>query len=1170
MKTSRLAVPANPCEVAQQRALVSRHPLEIRHRIPTEWYHQLFAALLCLGAIGQSVEAAAVNLAWNPNPEPDIAGYLISYGTSPGNYSSTQATGNVTSATLSGLQEGQTYYFSLKAVNTAGLQSASSAEVSQYVELAAPVNQAPVAIGQTVITDKYTAVPITLAASDANGDALVYTIVNAPSMGSLSGTAPNLTYTPRGSGTDQFQFAVSDGAFTSNLGTVSITISEQPIELTSQILDRSLTSIHSVSSEETNGEDGRAVNAIDGASATYWCSKWSILPPHYIALDLGASRQISGMRYSPTKDGDPDGNITRYEIHTSTDGTNWTLRASGTWTANGSDRDVAFSPVTGRYIKLTSTADRYGCASEVQAFCMLPNLQLTSQILDRSLTSIHSVSSEETNAEDSGALKAIDGISSTYWCSKWSILPPHYIALDLGASRQISGMRYSPTKDGDPDGNITRYEIHTSTDGTNWTLRASGTWTANGSDRDVAFSPVTGRYIKLTSTADRYGCASEVQAFCILPSVDNPPPPPPPPTLTAQSLNVQTDEDVAIGITLSGTHSKGAALSYVILTQPTRGTLSGTAPNLTYTPIAGQSGADSFTYKTNDGAYDSNTATVSITINPVNSAPIAASQSVSTDEDTAVAVTLAANDADGDSLIYTIVNGPSMGTLSGTAPQLTYTPLANVNGNDSFTFRVGDGTANSNTATVSITVRATNDTPLAQSQEVIALEDKSVGISLYATDKDADSLSYRIVGAPAKGRLSGTAPNLTYTPDRDLNGSDSFTFVANDGTTDSGLATVLIAITPVNDAPVAAARFVSTDADKPAVIVLSANDKDGDALTYAIVSQPMKGVLTGTPPRVTYTPYPGAEGSDSLSFRVHDGTVNSNTASVSITLVPVVDPNANEAPEFQFERIRRAKAKVGVEYTSTSLAGTAIDPEGESVIYTRSSGPEWLVVSPDGSISGTPTQESQGVNSFTIRAMDAGGAYSEASLEIEVESNGLPLPWTLATLGSVHELSEASGDQSAIRLLSSGVLAGTADSGLFAWQTLSGDGAITVRIRELENTDTATRVGLMIRESLAANSKHTFVGTDGRGYVRWIRRTKPDGGTSTSSVAVAAPLGLWLRLIREGTVVSAFTSSNGSDWTRVGRVNVDLGTTCYFGLSAHSGSADKLSAAVFDNITVTP
>jgi regulation of enolase protein 1 (concanavalin A-like superfamily) len=185
-------------------------------------------------------------------------------------------------------------------------------------------------------------------------------------------------------------------------------------------------------------------------------------------------------------------------------------------------------------------------------------------------------------------------------------------------------------------------------------------------------------------------------------------------------------------------------------------------------------------------------------------------------------------------------------------------------------------------------------------------------------------------------------------------------------------------------------------------------------------------------------------------------------------------------------------------------------------------------------------------------------------------SNGLPLPWTLASIGNVHAQSDASGDALAIRLLSSGVLAGTADSGLFAWQTLSGDGEITVRIRELENTDTATRIGLMIRESLAPNSKHTFIGTDGRGYVRWIRRTKAGGNTSTSSVAVATPLGLWLRLNREGTTVSAFTSSNGTDWTRVGRVNVDLGTTCYFGLSAHSGSADKLSAAVFENITVTP
>jgi regulation of enolase protein 1 (concanavalin A-like superfamily) len=555
---------------------------------------------------------------------------------------------------------------------------------------------------------------------------------------------------------------------------------------------------------------------------------------------------------------------------------------------------------------------------------------------------------------------------------------------------------------------------------------------------------------------------------------------------------------------------------------------------------------------------------------PPNVAPVASGQSVSTPEDQSLAIRLTASDANGDALGYRILQQPAMGSLSGTPPNLTYTPDPDANGSDSLTFAANDGSADSNTATVAITISPLNDPPIARSQELATEEDKSVGIFLEALDKEGDSLSYKVVDLPAKGTLSGTAPNLTYTPGRDVNGGDSFTFVSNDGSVDSALATVLIAIAPVNDAPVAAARFVTTDADKSAVILLSASDKDGDSLSYVIVSQPMKGVLSGSPPRVTYTPHPGAEGSDSLSFRVHDGTVNSNTAGIYITIVPVVDPEANAAPEFQFEQIRRATATVGEQYASAPLAGTAIDPDGDTIRYSRSSGPEWLTVAADGSISGTPAEDAVGVNHFTVRATDDAGAYSEASLEIEVMSNGLPLPWQLARIGDVNPLSEASGDSLAIRLLSSGLLAGTADSGLFAWQTLSGDGEITVRIRELENSDTATRVGLMIRESMATHSKHTFIGTDGRGYVRWIRRTKTAGNTSTSSVAVATPLGLWLRLNREGTTVSAFTSNDGSDWTRVGRVNVDLGTSCYIGLTAHSGADDKLSAAVFENITVTP
>ena len=107
----------------------------------------------------------------------------------------------------------------------------------------------------------------------------------------------------------------------------------------------------------------------------------------------------------------------------------------------------------------------------------------------------------------------------------------------------------------------------------------------------------------------------------------------------------------------------------------------------TYTPNANANGTDSFTFKAHDAAVDSNTATVTVTITAVNDAPVASDQSVTTNEDTAKAITLSATDVEGSTLTYTIGAGPTHGTLSGVAPTVTYTPAANYNGPDSFTFK---------------------------------------------------------------------------------------------------------------------------------------------------------------------------------------------------------------------------------------------------------------------------------------------------------------------------------------------------------------------------------------------------------------------------------------------------------------------------------------------------
>lgn len=183
---------------------------------------------------------------------------------------------------------------------------------------------------------------------------------------------------------------------------------------------------------------------------------------------------------------------------------------------------------------------------------------------------------------------------------------------------------------------------------------------------------------------------------------------------TALSQTVTTEEDSPRSFTLLASDANQDLLVYTVLTQPTNGTLVATSSNLVYTPLPNFFGADSLTFKVNDGLLDSLPATVSILVTPVNDPPTAGSQIVSTNEDTPLPLTLAAADADGNVLTFQITP-PAHGMLSGIAPNLVYTPHANYFGDDLFTYTVKDGSnAVSELAAISITVRPINDTPVAR------------------------------------------------------------------------------------------------------------------------------------------------------------------------------------------------------------------------------------------------------------------------------------------------------------------------------------------------------------------------------------------------------------------------------------------------------------------------
>ena len=191
----------------------------------------------------------------------------------------------------------------------------------------------------------------------------------------------------------------------------------------------------------------------------------------------------------------------------------------------------------------------------------------------------------------------------------------------------------------------------------------------------------------------------------------------------------------------------------------------------------------------------------------INRPPVAASQALGVQEDGSLAVTLGASDPDADTLAYSIVTSPTHGTLTGTAPALTYLPAANYSGTDTFTFRANDGEANSNAATVSIAVAPVNDTPVANANAYTAqggstLTVAAPGVLGNDTDIEGSSLTASVATGVSHGSLAlATNGSFTYTPAAGYSGPDSFTYRASDGTTPSAPATVSITVQPAPPAP---------------------------------------------------------------------------------------------------------------------------------------------------------------------------------------------------------------------------------------------------------------------------------------------------------------------------------------------------------------------------------
>ena len=274
----------------------------------------------------------------------------------------------------------------------------------------------------------------------------------------------------------------------------------------------------------------------------------------------------------------------------------------------------------------------------------------------------------------------------------------------------------------------------------------------------------------------------------------------------------------------------------------------------------------------------------------INYSPVANDTGIALSEDRDYAGILPASDSDGDPLTYSIIIGPVNGraTVSdNTTGTFSYRPVEDYTGLDSLIFSVTDGVL-SDIATVSITVTAVNDAPVAVTAAVITEEDMDYGGLVSAFDIDNDPLTYSLLTEPSHGTVAITdssAGTYTYSPKVNYNGSDSFTFTSSDGTL-SDTSKVSITVTAINDTPVAFAKIVTTSEDTKYSGSVSASDVENDILTYNILTNPSNGTVSITNSSLgtfTYSPTINYNGDDSFTFTANDYNY-SDTATVSITI----------------------------------------------------------------------------------------------------------------------------------------------------------------------------------------------------------------------------------------------------------------------------------------------
>ena len=487
--------------------------------------------------------------------------------------------------------------------------------------------------------------------------------------------------------------------------------------------------------------------------------------------------------------------------------------------------------------------------------------------------------------------------------------------------------------------------------------------------------------------------------------------------------------------------------------------------------------------------------------NLLNTAPVAVDDAFLGDEDTVISGNVRGNDTDvdGDALsviaaTLTTVNGGTVELLAdGT---FTYTPAANYNGTDSFEYTLEDGAGGSDIGTVTLTVNAVDDEPILTNNGASGDEDNTITLtqamlSLTDIDTEAANRIFTLQSQPGSGTLYLNGVVLavamafseqdildglvTFEPDANFNGADSFDFVGSDGTTDLGVQTFPISVAAVNDVPVGINDQVITDEDVATTfdVLTNDNDVDLDTLQVESVTQGANGsVVINGDDTLTYTPDANYNGTDSFTYIVNDGNGGSDTATVNITVNAVND--APIAGDDLFTGDEDTVITGNVLSNDTDTENDVITAVAQALTTANGGAVE---LATDGTFTYTPAENYNGEDSFTYTVTDG------------VETDTAQVSLNIASVNDIPDALDDSftGDQDVV--ITGNVLANDTD--------LEGD-ALSVA----SGVHTTTHGSIVIEENgdFTYTPEINYVGEDSFTY------TVTDGQGGESSAIVTLTL----------------------------------------------------------------